>query len=141
MLRTRAVLHWDAARQSARGARMSPCKHSLLSHARPALINRAHYLLSALDRVFDCIDCGWHSALRIIRCKFPGRKDGGSDQQNALASFIHFRILAVSPFIHLEARARRHASIAMRIIFALSLLSSLAVLQGACRISAQYHPQ
>jgi hypothetical protein len=61
-----------------------------------SLVNLFHDLLSPADRIGDCANCGGHSRCTVVLRQFSCRENAGGDQQHALATFVHFRSLAVS---------------------------------------------
>lgn len=79
---------------------------------RPLLVNLNHDLMGVLYRIGNCADRCWHFLSAWVLRQLTGCKNRSSNQQNALAAFVHetdilrFRFLFVYDVLFLgDSRA------------------------------------
>jgi len=65
----------------------------------PPPINFLHDPFCPPDGIGNGAHRGGHACSAIVLGEFPSREDAGGDQQHALATFVHARSLALSPYI------------------------------------------
>jgi hypothetical protein len=69
-------------------------------------INLLHYPFRPPDRIGNGAYRGRNLCSAVILRQLPCREDAGGDQQHALAAFLHFGSVALSPCIRLEAKVQ-----------------------------------
>ena len=66
-------------------------------HRGPAAVNFIHELFRPPDCIIDCTHCGGYALPTVPLREFSGCKDRSRDKQHALAAFIHFGMVHLSP--------------------------------------------